>query len=445
MKIAILGFGRQGKSAREYWESNGDTVIIHDADEQLSVPNGTKTVLGPEYLRNLSTYDLIVRTPILHPRDIVAENSDNPDILDKVTTATNEFLRICPTKNIIAVTGTKGKGTTSTLIATILQNSGKTVHLGGNIGLSPLDMLHGAGAFGHTASAIAPDDWVVLELANFQLIDIKHSPHIAVCLLVEPEHLDWHEDMEEYIAAKQQLFMWQSVDDVAIYYAKNDVSESIAGASEGTMIPYFQNPGALVKNKLITIDNHAICTVTELRLPGEHNWQNACAAVTAVWQVTQDIEAIRTALTSFAGLPYRIEKRQTINGITYYNDSFATGQAATIAAIRAIPEPKVVILGGYDRGLDLTDLCHVVKSEKSIRKVLLVGASADRLAESLDKVGFKHYLHCRARDMPAIVAAATDLAQQGDAVLLSPAFASFDMFLNFEDRGEKFNQAIAAL
>lgn len=445
MNIAILGFGKQGQSALTYWNTHDHHIVIHDANESLIGPKGCEVKLGSDYLKNLDDYDLIVRTPILHPRDIVAANPESPNILDKVTTATNEFLRICPTKNIIAVTGTKGKGTTSTLIATMLQKSGKTVHLGGNIGLSPLDMLKGTGTFGHTADHIDKDDWVVLELANFQLIDVKYSPHVAVCLLVEPEHLDWHEDVEEYIAAKQQLFMWQSTDDIAIYYAKNDISESVASASEGTLIPYFDKPGAVITNGNVMIDDTVLCRVDELQLPGEHNWQNVCAAVTAVWQVSKNIEGIQAALKSFSGLPFRIEKRRTIQDITYYNDSFATGPGATIAAIKAIHSPKILILGGYDRGLDLSELCGVIASEKSIKKAVLIGASADRLASCLSTAGFTDFVHCRARNMPDIVLAATELADTGDAVLLSPSFASFDMFTNFEDRGEKFNDAVAAL
>ena len=221
MKIAILGFAGQGQSSFEYWNTQENELTICDRDEKIVIPHGAKAILGPTYLKNLSQFDLIVRTPIVHPRDIIASNPENPNILDKVTSNTNEFFRVCPSKNIIGVTGTKGKGTTSTLIAAILEAVGEKVHIGGNIGTPPLELLKGG---------IEPDDWVVLELANFQLIDLKYSPKIAVCLMVVPEHLDWHEDMEEYIAAKQQLFINQSQKDIAIYYADNEDSESIASS-----------------------------------------------------------------------------------------------------------------------------------------------------------------------------------------------------------------------
>lgn len=437
MKIAIVGFAGQGKSSYDYWNTPDNQITICDQNPDLAVPQGAATQLGSDYLTGLDKFDLIVRTPILHPRDILAANPESPNILDKVTSNTNEFFRVCPTAHIIGVTGTKGKGTTSTLITHILQAAGKRVHLGGNIGTPPLELL---------AANITPDDWVVLELANFQLIDLKHSPVIGVCLMVSHEHLDWHEDMEEYIAAKQQLFMYQKSDNVAIYYAKDEVSESIAAASEGQLTPYYAKPGAYMDGDVIKCDNVAICKTSELKLLGTHNWQNVCAAVTAVWGITQDADTIKAAVTSFTGLPFRIEFRQEVNGIRYYNDSFATVQGATIAAIEAIPGQKVMIIGGYDRMLNLDGLAKAfVKNQSHIKKIVLIGAAGQRTADVLTKHGYTNFTLCAAKTMPEIVAAATKEAAPGDAVVLSPSFASFDMFKNFEERGNKFNEAVADL
>ena len=232
MKIAILGFAGQGQSSYDYWNKKGNQITVCDQSPEVELPKDVTARLGRDYLRNLDDFDLLVRTPALHPRHIVAENS--PKILDKVTSNTNEFFKVCPTKNIIGVTGTKGKGTTSTLIAKILQKAEHTVHLGGNIGTPPLDIL----------KDIKKDDWVVLELANFQLIDLKYSPHIGVCLMVEPEHMDWHTDYEEYVAAKQQLFMNQTKTDKAIYYAKNKDSLSMDGCDVLSDLPGGRYGGA---------------------------------------------------------------------------------------------------------------------------------------------------------------------------------------------------------
>lgn len=445
MNVAILGFAGQGKSSYDYWSQPSNTITICDSNPATQTPNGTATQLGPDYLQNLDQFDLLVRTPILHPRDIIAANPQSPGILDKVTTNTNEFMRVCPTKNIIAVTGTKGKGTTSTLITRMLQAAGKTVHLGGNIGLAPLDMLKGLG--GPTGSKqIEPSDYVVLEIANFQLIDLRHSPHIAVCLMVEPEHLDWHEDLEEYVAAKQQLFINQLSDDLAIYYADNKQSISIADASVGTQLPYMRPPGAWVKNDHIVIGDTTLCAVDELKLLGKHNWQNACAAVTAVWQVAPDVAAITSILKSFAGLPYRLELHSEVANVRYYNDSFATGPGSSIAAINSIAEPKVMIIGGYDRGLNLSGIANSLADNKSsIRQVILIGQSSQRMHAALSGVGFDKITVCTEKTMNKIVDLAASLAQPGDAVVLSPGFASFDMFVNFEDRGIKFNLAVNQL
>ncbi len=437
MKIAILGFAGQGQSSFEYWNTRENELTICDRDERIVIPSEAKANLGPAYLKNLSEFDLIVRTPIVHPREIVANNPENQNILDKVTSNTNEFFRVCPSKNIIGVTGTKGKGTTSTLIATMLKATGKKVHIGGNIGTPPLELLK---------EGIEPNDWVVLELANFQLIDLKYSPKIAVCLMVVPEHLDWHEDMEEYIAAKQQLFINQNQEDIAVYFADNEDSESIASASDGTLIPYFAKPGAYVENDTVYIESHAICKTSEIGLLGKHNWQNVCAAITTIWQITQATEQIHKVLVEFTGLPYRIELVRTINNVRYYNDSFATAAGATIAAINAISGNKVLIIGGFDRGLDLTEISVEIKrKEKEIRKVLIIGASAQRTAEALDGSKYENYTISDSKEMNEIVKLATSFARPGDAIVLSPAFASFDMFKNFEERGNKFNEAVRSL
>lgn len=434
MKIAILGYGLEGQAAHDYWRE-GNEITICDQNPDLVVPDGIQKSLGENYLANLDGFDVIVRSPFVKPKDIASNNS--PEILEKVTSNTNEFFRVCPTKNIIGVTGTKGKGTTSTLITKLLESTGKHVHLGGNIGIPALSLLN---------ENIQSDDWVVLELSSYQLSDLRYSPHLAACLLVEPEHLDWHEDLQDYIDAKSNLFRQQTDQDIAVYFADNQRSTEIASTSKGQKIPYFAQPGALVQDGTVMIDGQAICRTDELKLLGEHNWQNVCAALTVVWQASQDAEAFRSVLTSFAGLPFRIELRTERHGIKYYNDSFASNPPATMAAIKAIPEPKIVIVGGFDRNLPLEQYAEFLKlNELSIKKLLVIGASGDRLVSALDAANFKKYQRSTATTMPGIVAEATSLATPGDAVVLSPGFASYDMFNNFEDRGRQFNDAVDAL
>lgn len=198
MKVAVVGYGLEGQESARYWSKLGNKITVCDQDELKKDDSLHYTwQLGDNYLQNLGSFDVIVRTAGLHPNKIIEAN--NPEIEQKITTSVNEFIKICPTQNIIGVTGTKGKGTTSTLITKILEADGKAVHIGGNIGIPALELL----------PKIKNDDWVVLELSSFQLMDITKNPPITVCLMVVPEHLDWHTNMDEYIGSKQNLFKYQ--------------------------------------------------------------------------------------------------------------------------------------------------------------------------------------------------------------------------------------------
>jgi UDP-N-acetylmuramoylalanine--D-glutamate ligase len=434
MKIAIIGYGKQGYSSYKYWRASND-ITLCDKELIIDPPIDVKLHCGENYLDNLNDFDLIVRSPKLHPRDIVAANGEA--IVSKVTSNTNEFFKVCPTQNIIAITGTKGKGTTSTMITKMLEASGKHVHLGGNIGTPPLDLL---------TSDITKDDYVVLELANFQLIDLKYSPRIGVCLMVVPEHLDWHSDMNEYIDSKKQLFINQTESDIAIYFAQNHTSIEVVSVSPGQKIPYFDRPGAIVENNEIKISDNIICKTSDLKLLGKHNWQNVCAAVTAVWQINQDVNVIREFLVNFVGLPHRIEYLREKDGIDYYNDSFASAPDATVAAIEAIPQKKVMIVGGFDRQLPLEDFSKNVQSNRdTIRSILLIGASSKRTSESLKSFGFNNFVLSSAHNIKEIVADAQKLAKPGDAIVLSPGFPSFDMFKDFEERGLLYKEVVNSL
>jgi UDP-N-acetylmuramoylalanine--D-glutamate ligase len=433
MKIAIIGSGIDGQSSYTYYSAKPDTeVIVHDKDTNLDLPDGIKRALGDNYLDNLNEYDLIIRSSGINPNLILDKN---PQVKEKITTQINEFMKVCPTKNIVGVTGTKGKGTTSTLITKMLEASGKEVFLGGNIGIAPLSFL----------DKLSPESYVVLELSSFQLSDFSSSsPHIAVCLMVVPEHLNWHKDMDAYAAAKANLFSHQSSNDIAIYFADNEVSKQIASVSTGQLLPYFERPGALIELGNIVIEDQVICRTDELKLIGEHNWQNVCAAVTAYWQIDKNVEAIKSVLTSFVGLEHRIEFVKDIDEVRYFNDSYASGLKATEAAIESIPGKKVMILGGYERMLDLDSFCNYAASNQDqFRTFVIIGESGKRLADCLEKAGFSNYILADSlKTMNDIVLKAKGLAEAGDAVVLSPGFASFDMFKNFSDRGQKFKEAV---
>lgn len=436
MKVAIIGYGIEGKSAAAYWLAKGADVTVCDQNPDTSLPPEVHAQLGEGYLANLGRFDVINRTGSIHPRILLAANAG---IEPKITTIINEFFEVSPTANIIGVTGTKGKGTTTTMITKMLQAAGKQVFLAGNIGNSPLDFL----------PQLTPDSWVVLELSSYQLYDLRHSPKIAVCLMVVPEHLDWHGDIADYTRSKQQLFAHQTEQDTAIYFADNETSHRIASASKGKKIPYYATPGAYVADDRIVIDDHEICQVSELKLLGKHNWQNVCAATTTVWQVVQDADVIRDVAITFTGLPHRLEFVRELDGIKFYNDSFATGLHATEAAVEAIAGPKVLIAGGFDRMLPIEHFGDFVKTHtKELRTILLIGQSGPRVATVLDAAGYTNYKLSSAKNMDEIVSEARSIAQADStkpSVVLSPGFASFGMFNNFEERGELFKKVVNAL
>jgi len=424
-KVAIVGYGVEGQSSYRYWSELGADVTVHDENTSLELPKGIKSVLGTKYLESLDRYDLVVRSPGVRPWLI---KTSAP-----VTTSLNEFMARCPAR-IIGVTGTKGKGTTATLIARILGEAGWRTHLGGNIGVPPLDFL----------SKVRASHLVVLELSSFQLMDLEQSPHIAVALPIEPEHLDWHRSMHEYVAAKGNIFWHQEADDVAVYNAHNHYSAEIANVSAGHKLPYLERPGAVIANDRVVMGGVEICRVDEVAMIGPHNLENACAAVTATWElVKQNPEAPARALKGFTGLPHRLEFVREVAQVRYVNDSFSSNPIATEAAINSFAEPKILILGGKDRGIDFGQLAARV-AEDNVKQVVLVGENTQLLAAAFNGIGYRHYT-LGGMTMTAIVAQAQRLASPGDVVVLSPGSASFDMFTNFSDRGEQFKAAVKAL
>jgi len=430
MNIAILGFGAEGRAAAEYWYFTDHKITICDRDPNLEVMLDVHVRLGPDYLQNLAEFDLIVRSPGVRPSAILAANPD----LDatKITSGTNEFLAECPAK-IIGVTGTKGKGTTASLICKILETAGHRSHLGGNIGTPALDLL----------PAIEPDDWVVLELSSFQLIDIRRSPHVAVMLMIAPDHQDWHPDMDEYVAAKQGIFKFQQPGDRAIYNACNLYSLRAGLGAPGDQMGYNASEGVWVDGDQVKVKDTVICSVDDIALIGRHNWDNVCAAVAATWPIVQDPAPIKQAIKAFKGLEHRLEPVAEAGGVTYINDSYSSNPSPTLAALQAFDQPKVLILGGSRRHLSYEGLARAIK-QSNVRQVIIIGAISSQITAALDQVGFSDYI-LGAADMTEIVAAAAKAARPGDVVLLSPGAPSFDMFKNFKQRGASFKRAVGEL
>ena len=448
MRIGIVGWGLEGQSAYRFYGAEHEYLIVNEEprddfpmqDKKTQVqfvttprtPGLTGNVSDLSYLDGLEFCDKIIYTAPA-AKNLEKKFGHDKDFWAKATTIQHIFFQEVRSKNIIGVTGTKGKGTTSTLIYEMLKAFGKRVFLGGNIGVPVLDFVRD----------VSPDDWVVLELSNFQLYNLTYSPHIAVCLMIVPEHMDWHPNIDEYAEAKANLFRHQKPEDIAIYFADNEYSAKIASYSPGKKIPFFRRPGAYMDDAKVMVDGSEIIDKSEIKLLGEHNLQNICAALTAVWQVEQNRDAARRALVSFSGLEHRLEFSGETDGVKYIDDSFGTAPETTIVAIKAFEQPKVIILGGSDKGADFTALAQEIKNS-NVRQAIIIGQITDKITQALNNAGFTA-ITTGLSSMTEIVDKARELAEPGDVVLLSTGAASFGMFKNYKDRGEQFKQAVAKL
>ena len=262
--------------------------------------------------------------------------------------------------------------------------------------------------------------------------------------MVVPEHMDWHPDMEDYTQAKANLFRHQKPDDIAVYFAKNENSKKIADYSPGKKVPYYQAPGAYVRDDgMIVIGETEIISKNEVKLLGEHNLQNICAALTTVFEALGSVDKSEAVLSSFSGLEHRLELVRELEGVRYYDDSFGTTPQTAIVALQAFPEPKVVILGGSDKGLPFNELADAVVKD-NVRHAIVIGKTAPKIAELLQSRGFSE-ITLGLEKMPDIVAAAHKTARPGDVVLLSTGCASFGLFKDYKDRGNQFKAAVKSL
>ncbi len=432
MKIAIAGYGQEGKSSYKYWSAdpkNELTVFDENKIEQME-PDGVFAIIGSDAFSQLNGYDLVIRTAGLAPSKIVTDG--------KIWSATNEFFAKCPAP-IIGVTGTKGKGTTASLIASIFEAAGKKVWLLGNIGTPSLDAL----------GEIKADDIVVYELSSFQLWDLESSPHVAVVLLIEPDHLNVHTDFGDYVDAKSNIRRFQKSGDLCVFNPANELSLQIANvSSEGKAVRYAvpDDGGVYVKEDAFYENEHKICSIDALQLIGNHNVENACAALTVARFYKLTDTDIESGLRKFQGLPHRIEFIREIDGVKYYNDSFSSAPSATIAAIKSFEQPEILILGGIDKGADFSELADAIANQNNIKSVIIMGEIRHKLAETIKQVSPS--LQVETTDLTTlqpIIELAKSYARSGDVVVMSPGCASFDMFINFYDRGNQFRDIVNSL
>ena len=446
-KVAILGWGMNGLDAYEYLLEQGAEITIFDQKEQneidLSKVNIKEAYIesGKDYLRQgLNNFDFIFRAPGVYryiPELIAAEKSGVV-----VTSAIKLFFDLCPAK-IVGITGTKGKGTTSTLIYLILKNAGKNVYLAGNIGIPMLTLL----------PKLTPKSWVVLELSSFQLIDMTKSPHIAVILNITEDHMDWHIDRDEYVKAKTQIVRYQNKNDIAAMNYDYSDSKNFSKLTKAKTYFFSRKGkvnGSYVEDGNIKLDVgskiYDIGKTKKLLLRGKHNWENVCAAVCASYLAGAAIKSIKEVVFSFKGLEHRLELVGEIKGVKFYNDSFSTNPQTTIAAIKSFEEPLTLILGGSDKGLDYDGMGKEISKSKNVRNIILIGDISDVIENAIKKAGYTgKVLKLGKSDMQQIVKKCVNVTPEDGVALLSPATASFDMFANYKERGSKFKEAVVNL
>ena len=445
-KILVLGVGVSNRPLVRLLLRYGVDVTCCDKtprekldDEVLELEaQGAKLHLGENYLDGLEG-DVVFRTPGLHP--------DTPQIKALrengavITSEMQAFFEVCPVP-IIAVTGSDGKTTTSTLISELLKKEGYQVWLGGNIGTPLLDK----------ADEIGPEDRVVLELSSFQLMYFPYSPHVAVITNLSPNHLDIHKDMEEYVTAKENLYLHQTPSDVLILNRDNEITHSFAAKAKGKVLEFSRltepKRGLFFEDGVIWRKGETVEKLldrSDILLPGIHNVENYMAAILAVGYAVSKENILEVAQT-FGGVEHRIELVREKNGVRYYNDSIASSPTRTIAGLRSFDQKLILIAGGYDKHVPFEPLGPEIVDR--VKTLILTGATAPKIEAAVRKApnykpGSPEILH--EEDFYEAVRLASRVAQPGDVVILSPAGPAFDKFKNFMVRGKEFKKTVMEL
>ena len=445
-KVAIIGLGVSNLPLLDYlYEKKAKVTVFDERDiDSISKEIMDKITaysfefnLGKNSLENLKGFDVIFRSPSCLPtRPELKAEADRGAI---VTTEIEMLMEMCPCK-IIGVTGSDGKTTTTSLINAILKGAGYTTHLGGNIGTPLFTKL----------PEIKPEDILVLELSSFQLMGMNISPDIAVITNITPNHLNIHKDYEEYIDAKKNIFKHQNENGIVVLNYDNEITRECGKEANGKVI-YFSSKekldnGYIVDEGLIKecdekVRKHILNT-KDVILRGNHNFENIATAIAATKSLIKIEEAVET-IKEFKPVEHRLEYIRTIDKVKWYNDSVSSSPTRTIAGLYAFDEEIVLIAGGYDKNLDYTPIAKPIIEK--VKTLILLGQTSGKICEAvkkeLEEEGKKLDIYM-CETLEETVKTAKKSAKQGQIVLFSPASASFDMFKNFADRGEKFKKIV---
>lgn len=454
--ILIIGFAREGMATFAFLKKNlpESKITITDTRSLEELPKEARLLINthaPElllqekYLTGLEKFEVIIKIPSLSYLDPRIQKAQENGV--KITSSTNIFYANT-TAEIIAITGSKGKSTTSTLIYQILKNAGKNVELIGNIGEPAIAYL----------GKETKDQLYVFEMSSYQLEDFEYAPHIGVFVSFFPDHIDHHGNIEEYFKAKSNIATHMKSNDIFVYNAASEKIAAFADTLGCLKAPFNDENKSVIKEDGLYYKGEKVLSLQNVQLIGKHNLENILGVITAVKQYDISNEIIETAVSQFTGLEHRLEEVRTFKGITFYNDAISTTPESTIAAINAMPEKiGTIILGGLDRGYDFSEIAQVVL-DRQISHVILLPDSGKKIWEEIQQRGQNQnyppslerrglgggYLptHTFVTNMEECVKDAYKNTPKGTICLLSCASPSYSIFKNFEDKGTQFKEYI---
>lgn len=437
-KVAVVGIGVSNRPLIKKLIKLGAKVIACDKKSDLGEFEyelqrlGVKLSLGQNYLESVEECDVVFRTPSLRPDNEFLQRAEKKGAY--ITSEIQEFLKYCRAK-VFGVTGSDGKTTTTTLIAEILKEDGKNVYVGGNIGTPLFDRL----------DEIKEDDYVVVELSSFQLMDCRYSPLVSVITNLSPNHLDVHKDMDEYINSKKNIFLHQNKDGIVVLNRDNYITYSLRKEAKGSVRMFSINDEGVfshLKGEDLIVDGNRICSIDEVKLPGMHNIENLLTAFAAVYGYAS-IESMRKVVLNFTGVEHRIEFVREVKGVKFYNDSIASSPTRTIAGLKSFKQKVILIAGGYDKKIPFDELAS--EGVERIKVLVLMGNTKKKIREAFEREMRKKNINLpiiEADSFEDAIYGAYNMAETGDIITLSPACASFDMFKNFEERGNRFKDIV---
>ena len=450
-RVAIIGLGVSNLPLIDYFKKLGSSITVFDNREEEKIEKNIledlknkdiRGYFGKDALKDLIGFDYIFRSPSCMPSTPEIEKEVEKGAI--LTSEIEKVLELSPS-HIIGITGSDGKTTTTTLVYELLKNAGYKCFLGGNIGTPLFTQI----------KDMRPDDYVILELSSFQLVNMKISPQISIVTNITPNHLNVHKDYQEYIDSKKNIYLHQNEDGILVINKDNEITKEFYKDAPGK-VRFFSHKEILdngvifdEKDKTIKVCDDGVrkhlIKQKDMLLKGEHNCENACSAISATLGLVKEDIMIDT-IQNFAGVEHRLEFIREINGVKWYNDSIGTSPTRTIAGLNSFDEKIVLIAGGYDKHLDYTPIGKPIVD--NVSKLILMGDTAEKINTAV-----KDELEKQSKTMPIyrcstleeVAKKAKEIAEEGEIVLFSPASASFDLFKNFAERGDKFKEIVNSL